>query len=59
MYIVKTNKRKLHTFVADTLKEVEKHMNEHIKKGKCSSYKIYETSIETYEKDYKDLGGEL
>lgn len=58
MYITKTNKGKLAVFM-DTLDEVKKIMGEYIKKGKCSSYKIYETSIETYEKDYRDLGGEL
>lgn len=59
MYIIKTNKGKLHTYLDETIAEVKKSMAKHIKKGKCSSYKIYETSIETYEKDYRDLGGEL
>lgn len=59
MYIVKTNKGKLHTYVDETIAEVEKSMAKHIKNGKCSSYKIYETTYENYEKDYIELGGEL
>lgn len=60
MYITKTNKGKLSIFIMDSIEEVKRIMKtEYIDKGLCTSYKIYETTYETYEHDYRDLGGEL
>jgi len=60
MYITKTNRGRLAVFVTESIEEIKRIMKTmYIDTGICKSYKIYETSIETYEKDYRDLGGEL